>query len=128
MSPIRELGSESRLLSPGARALPCKLWRSRGWHSHAQVRQGISSEDEGFVHVMGELEHTAREQRGLAQRGVPIQDAERLDWASQLPAASPRPSCHLPLPFSPHPQPVTPQDLTIFSSDLVHFPDCTWRH
>lgn len=68
---------------------------------------------------MGELEHTAREQRGLAHLGVPTQNPERLDPASPTTPSLPT------SPLSPHSEPVAPQDLTIFSSDLVHFPDCS---
>lgn len=53
---------------------------------------------------MGELEHTAREQRASLSLGVPIQNAERLAWESQPPAAptppllSPYLSLSLPAP------------------------------
>lgn len=73
----------------------------REGHSHAQIRQGISSEDEGFVHVVGELEHTAGEQRGLTHLGVPIPNPERLAWESQPPAAPTPPLLSPASPFSP---------------------------
>lgn len=85
---------------PGLQALTWELGGQRGWHSHAQILQGISSENEGFVHVMGELEHTAREQGRLTQPGCAHPEPVRLPWESSylLP-----PTPHFfSLPFSPH--------------------------
>lgn len=87
-----------------------EAWEWRGAHSHAQIRQGIGSEDEGFVHVMGELEHTAREQRAFPQPGCAHLEPGEAAPQSQLPAAStpplPSPRISLSLPTT---QPVTPR-------------------
>lgn len=82
-----------------------------GWHSRAQICQGIGSKDEGFEHIMGELEHTAREQRDLTQPGCA--HLEPRETALGIPApccTHPTPTVILYLSFSSHhPWPVTPR-------------------
>lgn len=101
-SHYQRAGIRIQVPEPGSQALMWELGGVGGWHSHAQILQGISSENEGFVHVMGELEHTAREQSGLTQPGCAHPEPTRLPWESQLPAA-PTPHVSFSLPFSPHP-------------------------
>lgn len=47
-------------------------------YSHAQICQGVSSKDEGFVYIVGELEHTDREEKGVLSPGRGIQNPEGL--------------------------------------------------
>ena len=102
----------------------------RGWHSHAQICQGISSKGEGFVHIMSKLEHTAKEQRGHTQPGCVHLEPREAALAIPAPAASTTSPPLLPFTFLSLPTalPHHTQDLTIFSSGHARFPDCSWRH
>lgn len=107
-SHYQRAGIRIQVPEPGSQALMWELGVVGGWHSHAQILQGISSENEGFVHVMGELEHTAREQSGLTQPGCAHPEPMKLPRESQLPAA-PTPPRLLLSPFlaPPHPHAVS---------------------